>query len=201
MDSMNFKYVLSIKHTFIHTDSSQGNTHALAMPASKKGALNLSPAQYKQLVQLCHAVSAQQDGGGYGPRAQSMGQWYREMYDVPIWVKDSAQHGAEWWDSMKGIFDRAKKSEAGQQAMGQAKRVGKRVAQKGLTAVKKRARKEATKRGLGSQFDMASGLAEGAIRRRTNSLIDQAGAGHCGAGHYDDDDDEQDGGAMYPGGY
>ena len=141
MDSMNFKYVLSIKHTFIHTDSSQGNTHALAMPASKKGALNLSPAQYKQLVQLCHAVSAQQDGGGYGPRAQSMGQWYREMYDVPIWVKDSAQHGAGWWDSMKGIFDRAKKSEAGQQAMGQAKRVGKRVAQKGLKKEKKLQRK------------------------------------------------------------
>ena len=148
--------------------------------SEKAGALQLSPTQYKQLVNVCRAVvRSQQQGGGYAPRRGSIADWYRAEYDVPIWVKPSKQTGGGWWDSMKGIFDRARKSELGKKVIGKA-------VDAGVGAVSKRVGKEARKRGYGDQYDMYSGMAEGKARGKAKQLM---GGGHqCGAG-------------MYPAGY
>ena len=61
---------------------------------SKKGALCLSPTQFKQLVKVCKAIVQSQEGGGYPPTRGGMDDYFREMYDVPIYIKPSAQTGA-----------------------------------------------------------------------------------------------------------
>ena len=147
--------------------------------SAKSGALQLSPTQHKQLCKVCMAISCAQSGSGIAPTPGSLGSWYRDHFDVPIWIKPSAQTGGGKWDSLKAIFDRVRKSDLGKQVIGKAVDVG-------VGAVKKRAGAEARKRGYGDQFDMYSGMVEGKARGKAKELL--------GSGH-------QCGGGMYPAGY
>ena len=155
--------------------------------SAKKGALQLSPTQHKQLCNVCQAISCAQEGAGLAPTPGDLGSYFRDHFDIPIWVKPSQQTGAGFWDSVKGIFDRVRKSKVGKQVMD-------RAVDAGVSAVKKKVGAQARKRGLGDQFDAPANKAGG----KAKELI---GSGHqCGGGMYPAGMQHM-GGGMYPAGY